>query len=166
MADIWQLLIHSNTINFLLVVALIVFIFVKLNIKEKLEILRSEIKCYVDDAQNEKNRADENLNKAKGKVVKLPLIIERIEKSAAHNVENIAHRIELETQDQKLDIEKNAARLLNLETKKFNQKLVSILSEKSVDIAKQNAIEKLSSNPELHNIYIENAIDEIGRVDL
>ena len=166
MADIWQLLIHSNTINFLLVAALIVFIFVKLNIKEKLEILRSEIKCYVDDAQNEKNRADENLNKAKGKVVKLPLIIERIEKSAAHNVENIVHSIVLETQDQKLDIEKNAARLLNLETKKFNQKLVSILSEKSVDIAKQNAIEKLSSNPELHNIYIENAIDEIGRVDL
>ena len=50
--------------------------------------------------------------------------------------------------------------------KKFKQKLTSVLSEKSVEIAKENAVNQLRENTELHNKYIDNAIEELDRISL
>ncbi len=166
MTDIWQLIIHSNIINFLLVLALIIFLIIKLNFKDKIEEKRNEIKSYVDAAKNEKLSAEENLEKIKGKIIKLPALIERIEKSANHNIENIEERIKQETEDQKEVIKSNSARLLKLETKKFNQKLIGILSEECVEIARKNALKLLNGNRELHDFYIDKAIEEIDRINL
>ncbi len=166
MSELFELIIKSNTINFLIVLSLIIFLIKKLNLAEKISKLRDEIKNYVNDSEKEKASADEGLDKIKGKIEKLPLLIDRIEKSAQHNVKNIEERVKAETENQKKDIENNLNRLLNLETKKFNSKLISLLSEKSVEVAMKNAIKQLNSEPELHNVYINNAIDEIDRINL
>ncbi len=166
MSDILQLLIQTNTLNFLIVLFLIIFLVMKLNLKEKIEVLRSEIKDYVDASTNEKEQSDKDLEIIKKKVDKLPLVIEKIQKSTENSVKNLGEKIKNEIEEQKKDIENNAERIFNLETKKFKEKLTSLLSEKSVEIARENALNQLNQNNDLHNKYIDNAIDEIDRITL
>ena len=166
MSEIVHLLVHSNTLNFLIVLSIIVILVVKLNLKDKIEVLREEIKSYVDASADEKNIAEQNLSIIKEKIQKLPLQIEDIQKSTENSVKSIGEKIKSDIQEQKQDISNNAERILNLEMKKFKQKLTSVLSEKSVEIAKENAINQLKENNELHNKYIDNAIEELDRISL
>lgn len=166
MSDILHLLIHSNTLNFLIVLSILVVIFVKLNLKEKIEVLRDEIRTYVDTSVQEKNVAEQNLSLIKDKIKKLPEEIEDIKKSTENSVKSIGEKIRADIDEQKQDIANSAERIFNLETKKFKQKLTSVLSEKSVEIARYNAIEQLKGNSQLHNKYIDNAIDELDRISL
>ena len=166
MSDIFNLLIHSNTLNFLIVLAILVFIVVKLNLKEKIEVLRDEIKTYVETSVNEKNLAEQNLSLIKEKIQRLPEEIEDIQKSTENSVKSIGEKIRADIEEQKQDISNSAERIFNLETKKFKQKLTSVLSEKSVEIARDNAISQLKENTELHSKYIDNAIDELDRIVL
>ena len=70
MAEIWQLLIKSNTINFLIVLGIIIFLVAKLNISSKIDALRNEIKNFVDASVQEKENAQKELDKIKEKIVK------------------------------------------------------------------------------------------------
>lgn len=166
MSDILHLLIHSNTLNFLIVLAILVVIFVKLNLKEKIEVLRDEIRTYVDTSVQEKNVAEKKLLLIKEKIEKLPETIEDIKKSTENSVKSIGEKIRADIEEQKQDIANSAERIFNLETKKFKQKLIATLSEKSVEIARDNAVNQLKENAQLHNKYIDNAIDELDRISL
>ena len=73
---------------------------------------------------------------------------------------------EQEIEQKKKDIEVNGKRILNLETKKFQQKLTGIISEVSVKLAKENAEKQLNDNRNLHNKYIDKAIDGIDGINL
>jgi len=139
---------------------------IKLNFKQKIEDLRTEIKTYVETAENEKTQAEKKLFEIKDKVSKLPDEIECIKKSAEKSTVNIASKIHSEIEEQKQDISNNAQRIFNLETKKFKAKLNTLLSEKSIELAQENALNQLNSNKDLHNKYIDNAIDELDRIIL
>ena len=166
MEDIFQFLIKTNTINFLIVLALIVFLVCKLNVKQKIQELREEIKVFVESAENEKIRSEKELSEINNKITGLPREIEDIKESAQRSSESIASKIRRETEEQKHDIENNAKRIFNLETKKFKSKLNTLLSEKSIELAKENAVNQLNSNADLHNKYIDNAIAELDRIVL
>ena len=151
---------------FLIVLSILVVIFVKLNLKEKIEVLRDEIRTYVDTSVQEKNVAEKNLSLIKERIQQLPEEIEDIRKSTENSVKSIGEKIRADIEEQKQDIVNSAERIFNLETKKFKQKLTASLSEKSVEIARDNAINQLKENVELHNKYIDNAIDELDRISL
>ena len=150
----------------MIVVIILAFIFYKLNIKQKLENLQKEIKAYVDSSTDEKELAQKELAKSEQAVEKLPSDIDKIKKDTDNSLKNIENKVYNETEEQKKDIANNAQRLLNLETKKFYSKLISILSEKSVDLAKENAIEQLNQNKDLHKAYIDEAINELDKINL
>ena len=166
MSDIFHYILHSNLINFLIVLALIVFIVKKLNLKIKIEVLRDEIKGYVDTSEKEKNVAKENLSAIKEKIEHLPEQIKDIEQSTENSVKSISEKIKSDIEEQKQDMANSAARIFNLEMKNFKQKLTAALSQKSVEISRENAINQLKENYELHRKYIDNAIDELDRVNL
>jgi F0F1-type ATP synthase membrane subunit b/b' len=166
MKDILNLLLYSNTLNFLIVVFLLAFLASKLNVKEKINTLRGEIKDYVEESINEKQKAQQDLEDINNKIKELPERIEKIQKSAENSIESIEAQIKEDIVEQKKDIDNNAVRLFNLETKKFKSKLISILSDKSIEIAKENALLQLAENHDLHNKYIDNAINELDRINL
>lgn len=166
MADIWQIIVQSNTLNFLIVLAIVLFIVSKFDVKSKLEMIKEEIKAYVDNSSQEKEAAEKDLDEIKEKIKHLPNEIADIKQSAENNIKGIEKRINQEIEDKKKDIENNAKRILGLETKKFKSRLSGILSQASIDLAKKNALEQLNNNRELHDKYINEAIDEIDRIGL
>ena len=166
MAEIWQIIVQSNTLNFLIVLAVVLFIVSKLDVKSKREAIKDEIKTYVDNSSQEKESAKKELDEINEKIKHLPDEIADIKQSAENNIRGIEKRINEEIEEKKKDIENNAKRILGLETKKFKSRLSGILSQASIDLAKNNALEQLNNNRELHDRYINEAIDEIDRIGL
>ncbi len=166
MADIWQIIVQSNTFNFLIVLAIVLFIVSKMDVKSKLDLIKDEIKSYVDSSVKENEDAKKALENINEKIKHLPEEIEDIKLSAQNNINGIEKRINEEIQEKMQDIENNAKRILGLETKKFKSRLSGILSQASIDLAKKNALEQLNDNRELHDKYIDEAIDEIDRISL
>ena len=166
MPDIIQLLIQSNTLNFLIVLFILVFLIKKLNVSKRIESLRDEINSYVETSETEKEHAILELNRINDRIAKLPAVIERIKKSTNNNIKNMEANMQETIKAKKADIANNARRLHNLETKKFKSRLTNLLSEKSIEISRENAIKQLNENPALHNKYIDNAIDELDKIKL
>ena len=166
MIEIWQYIIQTNTLNFLIVLAIVLFIASKLDIKTKLEKVRCEIQVFVDESSKEKENSLKALDNINQKIKHLPEEIADIKQTAENNVKGIEQRINSEIQEKMSDIENNAKRILGLETKKFKSKLSGILSQASIDLARKNAEEQLKNNRELHNKYINDAINEIDRINL
>ena len=165
MSDIIQILIQSNTLNFLIVLLIVIFLIKKLNVSGKIEKITNEITNYVESSETEKQQAQTELNRINDKIAKLPAVSERIKKSTQRNINNIAENAKKHTEVQKQDITNNAKRLFKLEARVFKSKLTNLLSEKSIELAKENAIKQLEENPELHNTYIEKAIAELDRIN-
>lgn len=166
MADIWQIIIQSNTFNFIIVLAVLLFIMSKLNMAEKIDNLRNDIKSYIEESSAEKQTAKDKLDEINKKIEHLPEELEDIKSSAESNIQGMVKRIELEIEDKKKDIENNANRILDLEIKNFKSKLSAVLSEASVNLSRKNAAEQLQNNRELHDKYIYEAIEEIDKVNL
>lgn len=166
MNEIIQTILQSNIINFLIVLAFLIFLVYKINLSEKLEKVREEITSYIEASEKEKQNAQEELNRINDKIAKLPAVVERIKKSTERNIKNLEENSNKSAEIQKKDISRNAQRLFNLETKKFKTELSNILSEHSIRIARENAVKQLEENPNLHDKYIEDAIEEIDRITL
>lgn len=164
--EIWKLLVESNTINFLIVLSVILFIAKKMNISEKINNIEDEIKNFVDASTDEKKNSEVELKKIEDKIKLLPCEIEDMNKTAQINIESITQGIENQVIEKKKDIDGNANRILNLETKKFKSKIINTVTEASINLAKENAIKQLENNKELHCHYIEEAINEIDKVKL
>lgn len=164
--EILHTILESNVLNFIIVFAIICALVRKIKIDEKLENVKNTIKSYVDDSSNEKNNAEKELVLIKEKVSNLPNEIDKIKISTQNSVESIGKKIEAEIKEQMADIDNNAERIMNLETKKFKSKLTGILSETSINLAKDNALKQLENNRELHNQYINDAINEIDGISL
>ncbi len=153
--------IQSNTLNFLVVLAFLIWVISKINIGRKLEHLKNQIKSYVNESEQEKQAADERLSDIKEKVQKLPEEIKNIEKSAKNSIDNLVLKSKENFEEKARDIDNNVKRIMDLETKKFKSKLTAILSEASIDLARDNALKQLENNREMHDKYIYEAIDEI-----
>ncbi len=166
MNEIFKTILQSNVINFLIVLAFLIFLIIKINIGEKVEKIREEITSYIESSEKDKQNAQDELTRINEKITKLPAVVERIKKSTERNIKNLEENADKSAEIQKKDIAKNAQRLFNLETKKFKTELSDILSEHSIRIARENAVKQLEENPNLHDKYIEDAIVEIDRITL
>lgn len=164
--DIIQTLIQSNSLNFIVVLLVVIFILKKMNIQQKFEDIKNQITNYVNESEKEKEISEKGLQEIKNKVEKLPAEIDLIERSVQRSINNFERKSEKEVQEKCKDIDNTAKRLLNLETKKFKSKLTGILSETSVNLAKDNAVNQLKNNRELHDKYIYEAINELDGINL
>lgn len=162
----WHTILESNLINFLIVLSILVFICIKLNIKAKINDLQKAIVDSVEKSSSKKEDAHKALNEIQEKINHLDDDIADIEKNAERNIKSIERRISKEIVEKKKDIDNNATRIINLETKNFKTKLSNILSDASIDLVKKNVIEQLEKNKGLHNKYIDEAIEGIDKVNL
>ena len=162
----WNLILESNLINFIVVFVIMAFIIKKINVGDRIENVRKTIKSYVDESSNEKEAAEKELSQIQAKIEHLQDDIKDIEATAQNNIKGFENKIQEEIYEKKKDIDKNAERILNLETKNFKDKLSSVLSEASINLARKNAIEQLKNNRELHNKYINEALEGIDKINL
>jgi len=163
-SHIWNIIVTSNTFNFIVFVLILAWIFKKINIGEIISSLQVKIIKIIEDAKKEKEEALLKLSNAKKAVENLGEEMKVIVDDAQKSAEVISNKILSEAQKQLESIESNAIKVIDAEEKMLISKLTKSTSKASVEIAKARIEKTLEETPTLHEKYINESIDELDRL--
>lgn len=164
--QIWKTIMESNAFNFVLMIAFFAWLFKKIDIKKAITAVKDSVIQALNNADNEKKIAGEELSKAKGLVKNLDSEIKETLTAAENNAKDLVSKIEDSTRQRVETIENNIERVISGEEKTINAKLTSLCSKNSIDIAKEKLLNKLAQNPELHQKYLDKSLEDLDKVEL
>lgn len=159
-------IIHSNIINFAILFVIIVYVVIKINVRGIIESQRQKVEEQVNNAIATKEKAQSRLKDAEQEIERLHEIIDDIRDSAAKSLILLEEKITKDAKEAVGQLEKNAEKVINLEADKVQGKLIKGASQAAVKLAEANMQQILSTNKELHAKYIQEAIDELDKVEL
>ncbi len=128
--------------------------------------MKDEIKHFVEKSENEKELAINELHRTEKELEELPQELEKIISDANESAVNIAKDLETKGEDELKKLEKQAQKAIRFEQKKFHENLASLTSTVAVDLARDNVVEELEKNPDLHRKFIDEALSELDRVEI
>lgn len=159
--NIWNIIVESNTFNFIIMVAIFAIIAKKMNIT----VLINNIKQSIIDKIN---RADSNKAEAQERFSNAKKLTKNIDKDIKNNIDNamkkadaIEAQIIAEAESKVNYLKKNAESVIKSEEKLIENNIINNTIKISSELAKEKIIAALNSNPELHNKYIEESIKAI-----
>ncbi len=164
--EILKKLAESNTINFIIMLIILAVIVVKLNLKSSLQSSVSQVEASIQNSDKAKADSETVLSKSKSAIEKLPQDIKELEIEAVSKADVFKTQIEEATQKEITNIQKNINRALLIEEKKISNLLQGKTISASIEMAQHNILAMLSHNPELHNKFIEESLDELEKVKL
>ncbi len=167
MADInhiWNTIVHSNTFNFVVFVAILIYVAKKINIGAAITALQEKIIKIIEDAKKEKNEAIALLSQAQKEVENLPSVLDSMLQDAQKSAAVISEKLLSQAKAQMENIETNAQKVIEAEEKMLADKLRKSTSLHSINSAKEHVENVLKQTPSLHEKYINDSIDEIDRL--
>lgn len=166
MTNFLNYILHSNIINFIIMIYILYAIIKKVNLGKSFDTSISGIEAGIKKSDNEKAKSKKVLKEAKKLIDGLPQDIETLEQNSADKIKVFKEKIEENTQKTIFDIEKNVDRAISMEEKKISNLMTEKTSGYSLEVAKQHILNQLEANPDLHNQFILNSLDELDKVKL
>ena len=164
LVNFWNLIVKSNTFNFIVLILIFAILFKKINISSIIEKIRDEIVNTIENAKKEQENAKNKLSNAEKAIENIDDEIKQKLNEASKRAEDMSKQI-LDNTDLRLKlIEKNIERVVNAEEKTLSAKMTEKTLKASVELAKKQIINMLESNPDMHNKYIDESIENIDRV--
>lgn len=161
-----QNIIHSNALNFAMMIAFLAWVLKKAKVPESLEAGRKKTEDTVNDAVKTKQNSHEGLKDAELSLQGLGSEVEKIFGSANSTLKSLEAKIVEDTEKQIQNIENNIEKIVSSEEGKVKSKLTKGVSNASVALAQQNIEKMLESNKELHDKFIYDSINELDKVEL
>lgn len=159
--EIFDIIVKSNTFNFIIMMLIIFVVAKKLKLSQTLENTKNEIINKIEHSQFEKNEAQKEFTKAKITFENVEIeVAEKIETAKADS-KNLAKEILTSTQEKIKQIEDNASRVINAEEKTISARLTAKAAKDSTELAKENIKNLLKENPQLHEKFIIQSIQEL-----
>lgn len=165
-AKIWELIIHSNTFNFVIFIAILAYICKKIDVSAIIAGLQEKIKKMIEDSKTAKSEAESNLVNAEEKVKHVNEEVETILKDADSTAKKLSEKISEDTQKQVESIKKNAEKVIEAEEKILYTKLMKKTSAASLKTAEDYIKNTLKDNEALHDKYINESIDELDGLNI
>ena len=166
MIEFLKQLAESNTINFIIMLVILAVIVVKLNLKTSLNSSVEHVETTIKNSDTAKQDSELTLSKSKTAIEKLPQDIKNLEKEAELKADVFKAQIEETAQKEILGFQKSIDRALSIEEKKISNLLQGKTIISSIETAKNNICTALSQNPQLHEKFIEESLDELEKVKL
>ena len=164
LANFWNIIVKSNTFNFAVLLLIFAILFKKLNVSALVEKIKQDIINTINNAKAERENAKNKLYDAQKSIEHIEEEIKQRLDEASLRGEGIAKQIAANADEQVKLIEKNIARVINAEEKTLSAKITEKTLKASIELAKQHIKNTLVNNPELHNKFIDESIDNIDRV--
>lgn len=164
MANFWNLIVQSNTFNFIIMLVIFTMLWQKLDITSKIEAMKLEITEFIEKSKREKELANQHLQDAEKSVANLDNEIkEKLDKSKLM-AQNVFDEIQDMANKSIEKIEANVDKIISNETRKVNTKLSHSTADNAISLATTKLQEMFAQNPELHNQYINDSIETLDRV--
>lgn len=125
-----------------------------------------DVASEIEKSVNEKEKAEKLRDEAQQILDNLPIDIENIEKVSSQKTEAFKSKIEENVQKTVFNIDAGVKKSLEIEEKKISNRITEATSTDAVNLAKLHIIKTLEANPELHNKYILESLDELDKVKL
>lgn len=164
LANFWNIIVKSNTFNFAVLLLIFAILFKKLNVSALVEKIKQDIINTINNAKAERENAKNKLYDAQKSIEHIEEEIKQRLDEASLRGEGIAKQIAANADEQVKLIEKNISRVINAEEKTLSAKITEKTLKASIELAKQHINNTLVNNPELHNKFIDESIDNIDRV--
>ena len=165
-AEIWDIIVRSNTFNFVLLVAIFWFLFKKINVSNFIGKLQQDIINAIENVKKSKELAGEKLSKAKDSVKNLESDIKAQIDLADNTAKTISDNILEDTEKRIEIIHSSVDKTIATEEKSLSAKLTEKAAAAAVAIAKNHIINTLKNRPDLHDKYIGESIQELDRIQL
>ncbi len=164
--SIIRYILHSNVINFMLMIWILAAIVKKFNINTNLKNAIANIELEIKKSENEKENSNKKLLEAQETLDNLPKDLETIENTSNEKTVAFKNSIEENTQKTIYNIDNNIKKALAIEEKKISNLITEKTSKASIELAKRHIQDLLNSKPELHNKYIMESLDELDKVSI
>lgn len=164
--NVWNLILESNTFNFIVLVILITYLMKKLNAGAALENLKNSIVKRIEDSKNQKEQALSELKNAEKAVENLDSEIKEHYTLAEKNADGVIKQTAENAESQVEHILKNVENAIENEEKQISAQILKSTAQKALLSAKEIIAEKLKQHPELHEKYINEAIEDIDKVKI
>jgi len=166
MAEFWDLIVRSNTFNFIIMLVIFAIIWQKLDISTKIENMRIEIANIIEKSKQEKEKAEKHLTSTKAEIANLDEEIKETLEKAELSAQNVFNEIKQMATRSIEKIKANVDKILDNETRKINSKLTINTAQNAISLAKTKLKTMFEQNPELHEQYINQSIETLNRINL
>ena len=164
--QLWNTIVSTNTFNFLIMMAILVLIFKKVNVIGILEKTVDNVKNTINKSSIEKEESYKKLVEAKNKSKNLDIEIQEILATAHRKGEDLSRKISEDTKEKISKINENMIRMVQTEEKKFSADLTERTVIASISTAESHIKSIFEASPELHDRYIQASLNELDRIKL
>lgn len=162
--EIWTLIVKSNAFNFLILLGLIIFAIKFFKVGSLIEKACTKVKETVENSDLEKENSKVELQKANETIKNIANEVKEIFDNAQKSAELMGEKILKDADLQAKNIEQNAKKIMEFESKKVALNLTQKTALASLEVAKNHIKNTLKEKPQYHNDFIQKSIDELDRL--
>lgn len=159
-------ILHSNVINFAIMIALFGYIAYKLDFMQKIEDMRASIQKKVEESDTLKADAIKEFDSVKELLGNVEAETQAIVKKAQDTANTIEQKTKEELDKSVELIRQNVQKQVDSEEKQVQGELLKSVSSSSIEIAQRQIKTALDKDKELHRKYIEDFINSIDKIDV
>ena len=161
--SIFEQILNTNVINFLIVISTLVLIFRKAHLGDLIEKMAQDVKSQVEKSSIDAQNALGEYKATKKAVKDTPKIQEEIIATAKSNAQILKEKIEEKTKSQEEEIKCNIEKIFDSQSEKAKKLTIKEIYNACVDLAQEEVIKRL--NNETHKRIIQSSIDELDKIE-
>lgn len=162
--EIFDYIGRTNLFNFVIFIAVIIWVCIKINVSGKLDSARTSVIDDIENSKTAKADSEDELKKIQESVTHIEEEIAAIIKKAKENAKMVGDKILEDAGITAESVKENSSKAIEAKAGLLKNDIIRRVSIASVEVAKNQIINELRSNPDLHNKLIDESIDAINGV--
>lgn len=159
-------ILHSNVINFLIMIGFIAIIIKRLDVKSIIDDNHKKIVQKINKSNDDVKIALTKYKKAKENLDNVHFETDMIVENAKKTLENIEEQSKNELDEIKEHLEKTLSKDIDREVQNTYNDITRSIAKASSALSYENIKQALSQNPQLHQKYIDECINSIDGLAL
>ena len=159
-------ILHSNVINFGIMIALFAFIAYKLKVGEKIENLRDSVKNKVEESDAIKDEAKNDYQKVADSLANIEDELKAIVDKAEETAKSFEQKTRAELDKSVEMLKQNIEKQIETEQNHIQSELLNNAAVSSIEITQRQIKTALDKDKKLHRKYIEEFINSLDKADV
>lgn len=160
--SIFEQILQTNLINFIIVLSLLVLIFKKARLGDLIDKLANDIQNKVEKSATDATDAIKHYKETKKSVQDTPKIQEEILENAQRSAQNLKIKIEQKADEREKEIQYKVEMFFKSQKEKARRMTVKEIYLACVDLAQEEILKRLDNK--MHKKLISNSIEELEHI--
>lgn len=162
--EIFDYIGRTNLFNFVIFLAVIIWVSIKINVSGKLDSARSSVIDDIENSKTAKADSEDELKKIEESVAHIEDEVAAIIKKAEENAKMVGDKILEDAGVTAESVKENSGRAIEARAGLLKNDILRRASIASIEVAKNQIINELRNNPNLHNKLIDESVEAINGV--